>query len=84
MAQPHPNTRISHLHAPTQKSTGRPGERAYRVGDVDILGGPRLDELAANEEANPRLRESGVTGEPDVRTRAANREQARRQIGMGT
>jgi hypothetical protein len=65
------------------KSTGGPGERAYGVGDIDILGGPRLDELAADEEANPRLRGSGMAGEPYAK---GNREQsrARRRIGMGT
>lgn len=33
---------------------------AYGVGDVNVLSGPRLDEVAADEKAHPRLRAGGV------------------------
>ena len=62
--------------------------QAYGVGDVDVLHGPRLDELAADEEANPRLRARG--GDRSAVRTKANREQSitrlsrrvDRQIGM--
>ena len=53
---PDTQMRASHTHtAPKIDSEGRKAG-AYGVGDVDVLVGARLDELAADEEAHPWLR----------------------------
>jgi hypothetical protein len=60
--QPH---RIGPHEPKIDSEVSREG-RLYGVGDVDVLVGARLDELAADEEAHPWLRGIEKQQEPTV------------------